>query len=306
MKKRHMGRISYKLQTDGYYSGNPSVFVEFFGCNLTCSGLNNQHPKTENPTHYNTIESVDTGQIHTGCDHAHSWNKDYLYLSDRLDLNEIADRIEEVLPNKSWLAPSGKPIHLVFSGGEPLMQQDLLTEILTQLDYRTNIGRRPPLSYVTIETNATLTVKDSTIEFLKAWEKNTKYIENFKREILFANSPKLSNSGEIIDPTASSTVVHSQLANYFKTTFKFVVSSKPKYFTEIEKYFKDISDNFPEIEDDDLALDEINHKLRKALVYISHEAANRDQVNFKELRELGKFCLTHGYILTLRNHLFWQ
>lgn len=297
-------RIQYKLQTDGYYSGNPSVFVELFGCNLKCPKLN-AGQEFEKPKHYETQEQVDTGLIHSGCDHAHAHDTDFFYLANRDTLDELVDKIHNALPNRSWVLPSGKPVHLVFTGGEPMLHQKVLKDVLTKIDYHSNIEKRKPLSYVTIETNCTLPIESDIADYFKEWEKNTKYIEDFKREILFANSPKLSNSGENIECLTSAMAISSQLENLFKCTFKFVCPPEKKYFNEIESYFSDVMAAFQEDELDPIAIDEFGHRLRKALVYISHEAANRDQIDYSDLRKLGQFCLEYGYILTLRNHLFW-
>lgn len=297
-------RIQYKLQIDGYYSGNPSIFVELFGCNLQCPKLNSG-AQYDKPKFYESQSQVDTGLIHSGCDHAHAFDSEFYYLAERNTLEDLCEKILAVLPNRSWVLPSGKPVHLVFTGGEPLLQQQVLVEVLKKLDFLSNIEKRKPLSYVTIETNCTLALADDTIDYFKAWEKNTKYIEDFKREILFANSPKLSNSGESIDYLVSADAISTQLQNMFKATFKFVCPPEKKYFQEIEDYFSDVITAIEEEELDSIAIDEFGHGVRKALVYISHEAANRNQVDFSDLRKLSNFCLEYGYILTLRNHLFW-
>ncbi len=303
--KIKVGRIELKLQTDGYYSGNPSVFVEVFGCNLSCPKLNSKHVPSETPKHYETVGDISTGLIHTGCDHAHAWHKDYYWLNSTQTVTQICERILDVLPDRSWVALSGKPIHLIFTGGEPLLQQAMLAKILNRMDRLTGIAKQKPLSYVTIETNATQELTAETITAFKDWERNNKYIEEFSRQILFANSPKLSNTGESVYNITSSNAIFSQMASRFKTTFKFTIPPEEKYADEIKTYFEEM-DNFWRGNDlDPLVYDDLSYRLRKALVYVTNEGSNRSQVDFGDLRKLAKLCLEQGYICRLRSHLFW-
>lgn len=121
-----ISELFYTLQGEGTYIGVPSVFIRTSGCNLKCSFCDSPYT---------------------------SW-----YIEgDNKQSNELINEINSKWPNCN---------HVVISGGEPLIQKDLI-EVVNLLKENNKI--------ITIETNGTI----------------------FKHDIipdLFSISPKLSNS----------------------------------------------------------------------------------------------------------------
>ena len=122
-----INEIFCSIQGEGPNIGKQAVFLRLGGCNLKC----------------------------TWCDSKYTWNPE---VSDNYtsDVSKILDQIREY---------SCK--HLVITGGEPLLQQDEIKEIIEELDGY----------YVEIETNGSIPLK----------------IEEKLSQINC--SPKLSNSG---------------------------------------------------------------------------------------------------------------
>jgi organic radical activating enzyme len=85
-----------------------------------------------------------------------------------------------LLPHGNWLQPNGNPVHLVITGGEPLLGwQRAYPELLDLLHAR-------GLRHITFETNGT---QELSREFRL-------YLDDWHGEITFSVSPKLSVSGE--------------------------------------------------------------------------------------------------------------
>lgn len=159
--------------------GVPSVFMRTFGCNFQCAGFGMPPGEKSvdrlnvDPTKYEKYE--DLPLVNTGCDSYASWDDRFKHLSPFYTVDEIANKIVDLLPQKRWNSE-----HLVITGGEPLLQWQKVYENL--LSHHRMIGLR----HLTFETNGTKLLNDSLKNFLKH--------ENHL-EITFSVSPKLLNSG---------------------------------------------------------------------------------------------------------------
>lgn len=200
--KLKVSEIFYSLQGEGRYVGVPSVFLRTFGCNFTCGGFG--MPKGETSTERDAIDPAkfakfeDLPLVHSGCDSYASWDPRFKDLSPTKDIDTIVNELCTLTPNGQWQQFIGNPVHLVITGGEPLLGwQRVYPELLEH-------PRMLDLDFVTFETNGTQHLdekfKDYIQEWHTAWRGTTEndhqqYIGRF-REMQFSVSPKLSRSGE--------------------------------------------------------------------------------------------------------------
>lgn len=180
MNKIKVSELFYSIQGEGRYMGVPSVFLRTFGCNFKCQGFG--MPKGElsreavNIDSSTIIKYEDLPLVSTGCDSYGSWDVRFKHLSPSMTIDEIVDKIINLLPNRDW-----KQEHLVITGGEPLLGWQ--KAFPTLLEHR----KMKSLKEITFETNGT--------QFLLTDLKNALSHWNWE-EITFSVSPKLSVSGE--------------------------------------------------------------------------------------------------------------
>jgi 7-carboxy-7-deazaguanine synthase len=96
-------------------------------------------------------------------------------------INEVVDHLLSLTPNGCWTQPNGQDVHLILTGGEPLLAwQRLYIELFEH-------PRMKDLKNVTFETNTTQWLHDEFRDYLSSGAR-------FKTT--FSCSPKLSVSGE--------------------------------------------------------------------------------------------------------------
>jgi 7-carboxy-7-deazaguanine synthase len=221
--KIKVSEIFYSAQGEGRYVGVPSIFLRTFGCNFTCSGFGcapgersvEADDVAKQVELYRTFEELPL--VSTGCDSYASWHPAFRHLSRSYTVEELSNAMEQLLPNNTWLQPNQMPVHLVITGGEPLLGwQRAYPELLSYLHER-------GLRHVTFETNGT---QDLTPEFRK-------YIYDWHGEITFSVSPKLSVSGEKWEDAIRPDTVF-EYENHGVTYLKFVVD-KPEDFDEVDR-----------------------------------------------------------------------
>lgn len=126
------------VQGEGVSVGIPAAFLRLGNCNLSCGF----------------------------CDTAYTWDAERYDLSQELTPQSITTLA-------AWIV-SEAPGRLIVTGGEPLLQQKQLVELLRVVDHS-----RAAL-FVEVETNGTVTPLPALLERVNQWNV----------------SPKLSNSGE--------------------------------------------------------------------------------------------------------------
>ena len=114
----NISEIFYTIQGEGQYLGYPSIFVRTSGCNIRC-------------------EWCDTPYT--------SWDPE----KNIIDVHDVMDKVEELIPID--FLP-----HVVITGGEPYLQNDL-PEFVNLLKQRQ--------LFVTIETNGTIFIP-TKVDFL--------------------------------------------------------------------------------------------------------------------------------------------
>ena len=195
MKKVKYVELFYSPQGEGSLTGRLSTWCRLFSCNLSCEGFGQKDPTDKNTyiLPYKTIDISNVKRIEDlplfeyGCDTSHSWSARYKHLVLEKTAEEVANDIRALLPKGSFLhATSNQEIDHVFTGGEPMMQQDAMIEIVNTWIEQGNYPKT-----VTIETNGT---RPATPEFVQAVE----YWQSKNINVLFSVSQKLFNvSGEL-------------------------------------------------------------------------------------------------------------
>jgi 7-carboxy-7-deazaguanine synthase len=217
-------------QGEGRFVGVPSVFLRTFGCNFRCSsfGCDPGSRSTEavdiakNIHLYKKYE--DLPLVATGCDSYPSVYPEFKNLSPFNTIDQITEKMASLLPNNKWKQSNGNDIHLVITGGEPLLGwQSQYVDLL-------NHPSMADLENLTFETNGTQRINSTLDPALLTWVTQD---PNIKREITFSVSPKLSSSGEFWDDAIKPKTVMSY-TKYGHVYLKFVVRQKA-HFEEVDK-----------------------------------------------------------------------
>jgi len=191
MKLRY-SEAFYSIQGEGKFVGVPSVFLRTFGCNFRCKSFG--LPKSQEVGKYNPeVEQLlkdgidkyekfeDLPIIHTGCDTYASIYPEFKRFMQDKDVDEVVEHLLSLTPEGKWTQDNGQDIHLILTGGEPLLGwQRFWIELFEH-------PRMQDLKNVTFETNATQQLRPDFAEYLST-----------EREfhVTFSCSPKLSVSGE--------------------------------------------------------------------------------------------------------------
>ena len=229
--KLKVSEIFYSAQGEGRFVGVPSVFLRTFGCNFTCPGFG--MPRGEASTEADVVaESVqlysryeDLPLVNTGCDSYASWHPKFKNLSPTYETSEVIDKMLALTPNNRWVQDNGNDVHLVITGGEPLLGwQKVFPEMLDAIEMR-------DLMNLTFETNGTQEIHEDFGDYLLEW--SAMRGGDFRSDITFSVSAKLSPSGEKWEDAIKPEIVTSY-ERYGTTYLKFVVE-KPEDFDEVEQ-----------------------------------------------------------------------
>ena len=135
-----ISEIFESIQGEGNNAGKPAVFLRTAECNLKC----------------------------VWCDTKYTWDwKTYDYSKEvnEMSIKEVRQSLEQF-----------RIRHLVITGGEPLMQQDDLSELLTFLK---------PKFYVEVETNGTILPNNSLLIWLIWFRSIFSLILTIKLSLIF-------------------------------------------------------------------------------------------------------------------------
>ena len=230
--KLKISEIFYSAQGEGRFVGVPSIFLRTFGCNFTCGGfgMNRGELSTERDEVkvelFNQYEGLPL--VDTGCDSYASWDPRFKHLSPMLQTEAVADRLTQLTPNNKWVQSNGNDVHLVITGGEPLLGwQRAFPELLEN-------NKMKDLINITFETNGTQKIHPEFGEYMKAWSKARG--DSYHSDITFSVSAKLSASGEKWEDAVKPEIV-ADYEQYGTTYLKFVVEN-PKDFDEVDRAVK--------------------------------------------------------------------
>lgn len=176
----------YSIQGEGKYTGTPSLFIRFGGCNMKCEG-------------FACSETSSSGVEVLGCDTVYAVNKEH-FSHEWIPINQTQELI-----NILDLYDLPDAVDVVFTGGEPLIyaNEDIFVEFLNLLD---SYGHR-----ITFETNGSLNVD---------FEKYPVY-----KKCIFALSVKLSNSNEPLRKRVNGDIIYSIASNAQDAFFKFSIDA---------------------------------------------------------------------------------
>lgn len=222
--------IFKSIQGEGHYTGVPTAWLRFFGCNLECNGFGQKDP-TDPSTYELPFEKIDLTDITQveelpvfkyGCDSSYSWSKKFAHLQHNETPEEVANKLDDMLKD-NW--------HLAFTGGEPLLRaaQKNVVKILNRI---------PKQNYITFETNGTQIIR----------EELETYINHYPRkEFFFSISPKIFNtSGE--KDAVKPEIVKQYWELSQQGQLKFVCNGTDESWEEIEnaiQSFRDVGVGYP-------------------------------------------------------------
>ena len=168
-----VNEIFKSIQGEGPNFGKPAIFLRTAQCNLKC----------------------------TWCDTKYTWdwkNYDFSKEVKEMTIDEVKDAITEL-----------EIKHLVITGGEPLLQQDDLADLLSFLK---------PDFYVEVETNCTILPNKMLTDLIDQWNV----------------SPKTKNSGNPLELCENNECYYF-FANQENAFFKYVVEDETD-IPEIKKF----------------------------------------------------------------------
>ena len=289
MKLRY-SEAFYSVQGEGRFVGVPSVFLRTFGCNFRC--LNFGLPRGEamrdekqkngiirnaevqglidNNVHKDTKEFNDLPIIHTGCDTYASIYPEFKHYNMLKGVDEVVEHLCSLTPNGKWVQDNGQDIHLIMTGGEPLLAwQRLYVDLFEH-------PRMKDLKNVTFETNTTQLLHKDFKQYLQ---------DQDRFEVTWSCSPKLSVSGEPWE-TAIKPEVAVDYADVGGSIMylKFVVADR----TDIEEAGR--------------AVEEYKAAGINCPVYLMPLGGRSEEYNLN-VQEVANICMEKGWRFTPRLHI---
>ena len=283
MSKIKVSEVFYSLQGEGRFVGVPSVFLRTYGCNFTCAGFGCKPGEKSTGADdvaevvhlYNRFEELPL--VETGCDSYASWHPAFKHLSPTQTTQELVERMLALTPNNAWMQNNGNDVHLVITGGEPLLGwQRAYSELLSH----------PGMAYlknITFETNGTQELHKDFRHFLLNWTLNSKFGKKGPAALTFSVSAKLSASGESWEDAICPDIVMSY-ADIGHTYLKFVVETDEHIDEAIR------------------ATDAYRRAGFKGTVYLMPQGGVVEPYD-KNKKRIADICVAHGWNYSPRLHV---
>ena len=295
-KTYRYSEIFYSFQGEAELAGKPSVWIRFFGCNLECNGFGQQDPT--NPATYILpyqtfdVESVkrveDLPVWNYGCDSSYSWSAKYKHLVKDATAAEIARLIVDQMRHSSnpeglFVHPdTGQDTQLCFTGGEPMMWQKAMIEIIRELKLLHNAPRT-----VTVETNATKKISEDLKTFI-----NDEFVEEGGGRWHWAMSPKLwtvAGEKDAVDPNI---ILDYCTSTYSTAILKFVCNGTEQCWAEVATHTNTIQRLFGE------------EGFYSPDIWIMPVGATKDQQEDAQVAMIAMEAMKRGYQVATRNHCY--
>jgi 7-carboxy-7-deazaguanine synthase len=289
MKLRY-SEAFYSVQGEGKFVGVPSVFLRTFGCNFRCMnfGLGKKEPsraeKHDKGQRYNeevkalidanvhntTEKFEDLPIIHTGCDTYASIYPEFKHLVHNRTVDEVVEHLLSLTPEGKWTMDNGQDVHLILTGGEPLLAwQRVYVELFEH-------PLMQDLRNITVETNTTQTLHKEFFDYLHT---------NNRIAVTWSCSPKLSVSGEewndAIKPAIAKEYTSVSGSNLY---LKFVVADRA------------------DIDEAGRAVQEYRNAGIECPVYLMPLGGRSEEYNLN-VQEVAKICMERGWRFTPRLHI---
>ena len=288
MKLRY-SEAFYSVQGEGKFVGVPSVFLRTFGCNFRCMnfGLKNEPMRDEkqkagvihnqevadliaNDVHKTTKEFNDLPIIHTGCDTYASIYPEFKHFNKQAEVEEVVEHLLSLTPEGKWTMDNGQDIHLIMTGGEPLLAwQRLYVELFEH-------PRMQDLKNVTFETNTTQHLHTGLRDYLN---------DSNRLTVTWSCSPKLSVSGEP-----------------WETAIKPNIASEYSSVNNSELYLKFVvatDDDFDEVTK---AVDAYRSAGVECPVYLMPMGGRSEEYSLN-VKDVAEACMERGWRFTPRLHI---
>ena len=288
MKLRY-SEAFYSVQGEGKFVGVPSVFLRTFGCNFRCMNFGVDTKKNRKELHaegqrYNaevkklidagvhetTEKFEDLPIIHTGCDTYASIYPEFKHFNKQADVEEVVEHLLSLTPNGKWVQDNGQDVHLILTGGEPLLAwQRLYVELFEH-------PRMRDLKNVTFETNTTQSLHDEFFNYLNDQDRFT---------VTWSCSPKLSVSGEP-----------------WETAIKPDVAREYSFVSDSELYLKFVvadQNDFAEVEK---AVDAYRSAGVQCPVYLMPLGGRSEEYSLN-VKDVAEACMERGWRFTPRLHI---
>ena len=265
-----ISEIFLSIEGEGPLTGRPTLFVRFFGCNFTCSGFNN--PSGEVIV-YQKEQLADKFQYTKGCDSAYSWHPAFKEQATFYTADELVNAL------KAYVYDSRNPPILCFTGGEPLLYQEFITEVIE------HSGNR--FHGVLFESNGSIVPSDALVNALS----------DFHGHIYWSFSPKLSESGEpwnkAINPST-----YAGLDSFSHVYLKFVSNGSTESFAEIEKAVTEINSYLVDNEQE-----YGTYLFDPSDIWIMPVGTTKQQQEEIQ-RKVAEEAIKRGYNFCMRTHVF--
>lgn len=208
--------------------GIPSVFLRTFGCSLECPSFGLPHGEKTNEPQTIALEIgkyksvADLPSVTYGCDSYYSVYPEFKSLSPMIEIDALADQII-ACAGGSFFAKTWQPVHLILTGGEPMLGwQRAYVDLIKAIQrkdpvWSTKTWLKLP---ITVETNCTRPLMKS-----KDNPNHTLFdVISTMTEITWSMSPKLTVSGHTKEEALHPIVIKQYLSvPHTNAYFKFVV-----------------------------------------------------------------------------------
>ena len=288
MKLRY-SEAFYSVQGEGKFVGVPSVFLRTFGCNFRCMnfGTNEKRNRTElhadgirynaevkdlidAKVHETTEKFEDLPIIHTGCDTYASIYPEFKHFNKQAEVDDVVEHLLSLTPNGKWVQENGQDVHLILTGGEPLLAwQRLYVELFEH-------PRMRDLKNVTFETNTTQSLHNEFFNYLN---------DQDRFEVTWSCSPKLSVSGEPWETAIKPDIAREySLVDGSELYLKFVVATNEDFdeVTKAVEAYRDAGVQCP--------------------VYLMPMGGRSEEYSLN-VKDVAEACMARGWRFTPRLHI---